>query len=264
MKWCNWMCFRLLPQTSGGSSCLNYSLFADAYFSFIRCLCFYILSWVICVGEFLQYYIFIAWHTIDEYESMFPCSHIYNTHAHREVTSCHKCHALQNGKSLLASKIQFSHTLGRADSWARYVCLRLNNSCRFITLWRQTKPDRLLHFPPIILLLSSNDNFKKTLFQSRDITPLQASLQWGFYLFQFHQFSRFTFHFETTTVTPWRCWGSTHRQEAPLHLSWLRVVWLDFTEPEDGVRVCWMCESQCVLEEVRADGVDFRDQESRG
>ncbi len=48
-------------------------------------------------------------------------------------------------------------------------------------------------------------------------------------------FCRFTFQSQMMTVTPWQCWGSTHRPETPLHLSWLKANWLDFTGPEDGV-----------------------------
>lgn len=50
-----------------------------------------------------------------------------------------------------------------------------------------------------------------------------------------------------------------------MHLSCLSVGWLDFTKPEDGVKVVeYMGEGLCVLKEVMAKGMDFRDQESRG
>lgn len=54
-------------------------------------------------------------------------------------------------------------------------------------------------------------------------------------------------------------------------MSWLMVGWLDFTEPEDGVKGCEvMCvyerarERRRVVRKVKAKSIYFRDQESRG
>lgn len=48
-------------------------------------------------------------------------------------------------------------------------------------------------------------------------------------------------------------------------MSWLREGWLDFTEPEDWVKVVeCVCVKVSMLKGVRADGMDFREQGSTG
>jgi len=179
---------------------------------------------------------------------MSPCCHICNTHTHTHTHTSSQgdhhavsvmCSCVQT--SLLACKIQFSHPLrggegrgAQTDQITRYVCLRLNDSCRFITLRRQTKYLFLLlpssSSSSSVLVKLTENGLKTDLVSKRHLhSRLHRGRVESLCLFQFS--GRVDADSlsplgddggDTVTAPRLHTHTHTHTPEALLHLSWLR------------------------------------------